>query len=253
MSTHDKEGNRCLDVARSRYKHTLASAQGTYRGSSTWHFTNPSTRQVDDRYSGNSVVMLRSMHIVVPEVLTKTLPMLAVHLDGLSMPNNAASIGPVGNLRIGDMIQSSAIGVVNLKNGNVQGEQNGHVAAASALDNLQHGVVGNPIQHVLVNAAGELKKKNPDPAAVAATPLVPAEETKRIVKTFGERFSGSVAECGQLVAGDLVNSDLTVRLQGIGVTQEQTNLFFEPTLLHEWVCELEVQALLNYNKHDGEY
>ena len=137
MSTHDKEGNRCLDVARSRYKYTLASAQGTYLGESTWHFTNPSIRQVDDKYSGNSVVMLRSMHIVVPEVLTNTMPMLAVHLDGLSMPNNAASIGPVGNLRIGDMIQSSAIGVVNLKNGNVQGEQNGHVAAASNPGNLK--------------------------------------------------------------------------------------------------------------------
>ena len=156
--SHDKEGNRCLDVARSRYKYTLTSEQGTYLGNSTWHFTNPSMRQVDNKYSGNSVVMLRSMHIVVPEVLTNTVPMLAVHLDGLSMPNNAASLGPAGNLRIGDMIQSSAIGVVNLKNGNVQGEQNGHVAAANAVS-LQHGVVANPIQHVLVNADGELKKK----------------------------------------------------------------------------------------------
>ena len=62
---------------------------------------------------------------------------------------------------------------------------------------------------------------------------------------------------GQLVAGDLVNSDITVRLQGIGLTQEQTNSFFDHDvgglISHEWVCELEVQALLNYNKHDGEY
>ena len=108
MSTHDKEGNRCLDVARSRYKYTLASAQGTYLGESTWHFTNPSIRQVDDKYSGNSVVMLRSMHIVVPEVLTNTVPMLAVHLDGLSMPNNAAS-SVVSDGR-GNMTQSRAIG-----------------------------------------------------------------------------------------------------------------------------------------------
>ena len=50
-----------------------------------------------------------------------------------------------------------------------------------------------------------------------------------------------------------MNSDITVRLEGIGVAQAQTNSFFEPTLLHEWVCEFEVQALLNYNKHDGEY
>ena len=88
---------------------------------------------------------------------------------------------------------------------------------------------------------------------MVANSLVDATTTKRIVKTFGERFTGSVAECGQLVAGDLVNSDLTVRLQGIGVTQEQTNSFFEPTLLNKWVCELEVQTLLHYNKHDSEY
>ena len=240
-----------MDVARSRYKYTLASAQGTYLGGSTWHFTNPSIRPVDNKYSGSSVVMLRSMHIVVPEVLTNTMPMLAVHLDGLSMPNNAASIGPTGSVydrRIGDMIQSSAIGVVNLKNGNVQGEQNGHVAEATNLASVQHGT----IQHIVVDPTTALLKK-PGVDAGGNAVLVAATETKRIVKTFGERFSGSVAECGQLVAGDLVNSDLTVRLQGIGVTQEQTNSFFDQTLSHEWVCELEVQTLLNYNKHDGEY
>ena len=251
MSTHDKEGNRCLDVARSRYKYTLASTEGTYLGDSAWHFTNPSIRQVHDKYSGNSVVMLRSMHIVVPEALTKTVPMLAVHLDGLSMPNNAASLGPAVKERIGDMIQSSAIGVVNLKNGNVQGEQNGHVAAATA------GSVQHPVQAPLhVDDAGVMTKLNTDdPNLGSDVPLA----TKRIIKTFGERFSGSVAECGQLVAGDLVNSDITVRLQGIGMTQEQTNFFFDHDdgaggpKNHEWVCELEVQALLNYNKHDSEY
>ena len=102
---------------------------------------------------------------------------------------------------------------------------------------------------VLVNGNAQLKKAG----LLVANSLVDATTTKRIVKTFGERFTGSVAECGQLVAGDLVNSDITVRLEGIGVTQEQTTLLFQPSLLHEWVCEFEVQTLLNYNKHDGEY
>ena len=93
----------------------------------------------------------------------------------------------------------------------------------------------------------------------AGTTVAVPTAAKVIVKTFGERFSGSVAECGQLIAGDLVNSDITVRLQGIGLTQEQTNSFFDhrpapdANKSHEWVCELEVQTLLNYNKHDSEY
>jgi len=197
MATHDKEGNRCLDVARSRYKYTLLSEQGTYLGASTWHFTNPSIRPVDDKYSGNSVVMLRSMHVYVTDPASDhIIPAAAVHLDGLAMPNNAAS--SAGDKRIGDMVQSSAIGVVNL----------------------------------LSNATSD---------------------------AVGERFSGSVAECGQLVAGDLVNSDITVRIQGTGLPQTVTNTFFEYASpvsgikQHNWVCELEVQTLLNYNKHDREY
>ena len=196
--SHDKEGNRCLDVARSRYKYTLTSEQGTYLGNSTWHFTNPSMRQVDNKYSGNSVVMLRSMHVYrdplqVP-LLDHIIPAATVHLDGLPMPNNAASNDT------GTMTQSRAIGVVNL------------------LSNASSGAVG-------------------------------------------EHFSGSVAECGQLVAGDLVNSDFTVRLQGHGHGMSTpnavsgktgTDLFFEAAGNH-WVCKLEVQALLNYNKHDSEY
>ena len=59
--SHDKEGNRCLDVARSRYKFYLSSERGTYLGNSTWHFTNPAMRQVDNKYSGSSLVMLRAM------------------------------------------------------------------------------------------------------------------------------------------------------------------------------------------------
>jgi hypothetical protein len=77
----------------------------------------------------------------------------------------------------------------------------------------------------------------------------------------GEHFRGSAAECGQLAAGDLVNSDFTVRLQGHGHGMSTpdavsgktgTDLFFEAVGNH-WVCKLEVQALLNYNKHDSEY
>ena len=205
MATHDKEGNRCLDVARSRYKYTLRSEQGTFLGDSTWHFTNPSMRQVHDKYSGNSVIMLRSFHIYMTDpASTHIIPTVVVHLDGLAMPNNAASsiVQSSDNERFGDMIQSSAIGVVDL-----------------------------------------LALKSPF--------------------SVGERFSGSVAECGQMVAGDLVNSDITVRIQGLGplpqtapVTTPPTpsyDAFFAATDKHQWVCELEVQTLLNYNKHDREY
>jgi len=205
MATHDKEGNRCLDVARSRYKYTLRSEQGTFLGASTWHFTNPSMRQVHDKYSGNSVIMLRSFHIYMKDPSsTHIIPTVVVHLDGLAMPNNAASsiVQSSDNERFGDMIQSSAIGVVDL-----------------------------------------LALKSPF--------------------SVGERFSGSVAECGQMVAGDLVNSDITVRIQGLGLPQTapegsaSTDSFFDTEVAgvrkNHWVCELEVQTLLNYNKHDGEY
>ena len=77
----------------------------------------------------------------------------------------------------------------------------------------------------------------------------------------GEHFSGSAAECGQLVAGDLVNSDFTVRLQGHGAGMSTpnaagktgTDLYFEEADSNDWVCKLEVQTLLNYNKHDSAY
>ena len=75
----------------------------------------------------------------------------------------------------------------------------------------------------------------------------------------GEHFSGSVAECGQTVAGDLVNSDITVRIQSIGPVQSVADDFFEEedavagAIVNKWVCELEVQTLLNYNKHDSAY
>ena len=189
---HDKEGNRSLDVARSRYTFYLSSESGEYRGNSTWHFTNPSMHQVDNEYAGNSVIMLRSLHVHSPVGGLTEPSLLAVNLDGLPMRNNAASHNKI---RIGGLTQSTAIGVVDL-----------------ALDNGQH-------------------------------------------------FSGSVAECGQLVAGDLVNSDFTVRLQGHGHGMSTpdavsgktgTDLFFEAVGNH-WVCKLEVQALLNYNKHDSEY
>ena len=198
--SHDKEGNRCLDVARSRYTFYLSSESGQYRGNSTWHFTNPSMHQVDDKYSGNSVVMLRSLHIHSPESTLNAAGVLAVpglltvNLDGLSMRNNAASIEN-SKIKIGGMAQSTAIGVVKLP------------------------------RHLLTGG-----------------------------DTVGEHFTGSAAEFGQLVAGGLVNSDFTVRLQGHGhnMTPALTAKFFEAAGNH-WVCKLEVQTLLNYNKHDSEY
>ena len=194
--SHDKEGNRCLDVARSRYTFYLSSSRGQYRGNSTWHFTNPSMHQVDDKYSGNSVIMLRSLHVHTPSNVSPlgAPGLLTVNLDGLPMRNNAASIAN-SKIKIGGMTQSTVIGVVKLP------------------------------RHLFT--AGD---------------------------TVGEHFTGSAAEFGQLVAGDLVNSDFTVRLQGHGhnMTPALTAKLFEAAGNH-WVCKLEVQTLLNYNKHDSEY
>ena len=194
--SHDKEGNRCLDVARSRYTFYLSSESGEYRGDSTWHFTNPSMHQVDDKYSGNSVIMLRSLHVHTPaNVSPLGAPgLLTVNLDGLPMRNNAASLAN-SKIMIGGMAQSTAIGVVKLP------------------------------RHLLTGG-----------------------------DTVGEHFTGSAAEFGQLVAGDLVNSDFTVRLQGHGhnMTPALTAKFFEAAG-NKCVCKLEVQTLLNYNKHDSEY
>lgn len=200
--SHDKEGNRCLDVARSRYTFYLSSQSGQYRGNSTWHFTNPSMHQVDNKYSGNSVIMLRSLHVHTPASVSPfgAPGLLTVNLDGLPMRNNATSLAN-SKITIGGMAQSTAIGVVNLQ------------------------------RHL--SSGGD---------------------------AVGEHFRGSAAECGQLVAGDLVNSDFTVRLQGHGhgmstpnaAGKTGTDLFFEAAGNH-WVCKLEVQTLLNYNKPDSAY
>ena len=225
--SHDKEGNRCLDVARLRYKFYLSSERGTYIGNSTWHFTNPAMRQVDNKYSGSSLVMLRAMTLKSEGPAFTTMGMLTVSLQGLSMPNTTECLKGSGDPDAKApslMGQSCVVGVVNMIDGNIQGAKN-------ADDDTE-------------DAGGE-----------EIDDLV-----RRFTKTAGERYSGSVAECGQLVAGDLVNSDITVQLRGIGKdhgTQAETNTFFEKSGKENtnstWVCELEVQTLLNYNKHDSEY
>jgi len=226
--SHDKEGNRCLDVARSRYKFYLSSERGTYLGNSTWHFTNPAMRQVDNKYSGSSLVMLRAMTLDIDGPVLQTMGMLTVRLLGLSMPNTTECLAGSGVPKKAPnrMDQSCVVGVVNMRDGNIHGAKN-------ADDDVSAGSAGG--------------SPSDDPV-------------KRWTQTSGERYSGSVAECGQLVAGDLVNSDITVQLRGIGKdhgTQAETNTFFEKSGKENtnstWVCELEVQTLLNYNKHDSEY
>ena len=230
--SHDKEGNRCLDVARSRYKFYLSSERGQYMGNSTWHFTNPAMRQVDNKYSGSSLVMLRAMTLdrsfAGREVDFTSIGMVTVSLQGLSMPNTTECLAGSGvpeTKAPNIMGQSCVVGVVNMIDGNIQGAKN--------------------------------TDDDPPDGAGGTTD----DPVRRFTKTSGERYSGSVAECGQLVAGDLVNSDITVQLRGIGKdhgTQNETNAFFEKNNGGEntnsvWVCELEVQTLLNYNKPDSAY
>ena len=222
-------GNRCLDLARSRYTFTLNSEHGEWMGGATWRFTNPCNRQIDNKYQ-TAVVMLRSFRIGIQDDAINKLwappaPVVEVALDGLSMPNNMESHAP--DKRFGLLGQSTIVGVADMK-------------------------------PFFTKYAG-------NNAGAAQYPI-----------GYGSRNHGSVAECGRLVAGDVVNQDLVVTLRG-GERNWQPDAFFKqngPVLsaanpfplklfapgfvppeqvvvTRNWSLELEVQLLLNYNKDDN--
>jgi len=219
--SHDKEGNRCLDVARSRFTFTLNMKDGQWQGGTTWRFSNPSMRQVDNKYQ-SALIMLRSFHIGITHLgavnnayWAPPAPVVHVELQGLSMPNNAQSRAKEAGATSFDGIigQSSIIGAAEMK----------------------------PLFTKYLNNLNGL-----------AYPI-----------GYGSRNHGSVAECGRLVAGDVVNGDIVVTLAS-PIVNFAANAFyqaghdphsnFQDTIInHNFVIELEVQLLLNYNKPDSAY
>ena len=184
-------GNRCLDLARSRYNFTLTSKGGRYEGSSTWHFTNPGLRQIENKYQSASV-LLRSFHIAnSAPTWSPPAPNVAVNLSGAAMPNNTAGI--IGPSDSKQLQQSTVLSIVSL----------------------------HPRSDYFAG--------------------------------YGERHTGSAAVCGQLMAGDIANSDITIRLtdpDGDQATLDAVWTEVDPAtkeLYRTWVMEIEVQLLLNYN------
>ena len=165
--------------------------------------------------------MLRSFHIGVTPTgaanqafWAPPAPTVQVELQGLSMPNNAQSRAkPDGKIYDGIIGQSSIIGAAEMK---------------------------------------PLFTKNFSNNDGLTYPI-----------GYGSRNHGSVAECGRLVAGDVVNGDIVVTLAS-PIVNFAANAFYQAghdphsnfqdtKINHNFVIELEVQLLLNYNKHDSAY